>query len=69
MLAPGKTPKPVLATLNQAMTEASKDPELSAKIRAQGIEPRDIALERFDAYVRADMARLDPVLKVISEKR
>ena len=69
MLAPGKTPKPVLATLNQAMTEASKDPELSAKIRAQGIEPRDIALERFDAYVRADMARLDPVLKVIAEKR
>ena len=69
MLAPGKTPKPVLATLNQAMTEASKDPELSAKIRAQGIEPRDIALERFDAYVRADMARLDPVLKVIGDKR
>jgi len=69
LLAPGKTPKPVLATLNQAMTEASKDPELSAKIRAQGIEPRDIALERFDAYVRADMARLDPVLKVIAEKR
>ncbi len=69
MLAPGKTPKPVLATLNQAMAEASKDPELLAKIRAQGIEPRDIALERFDAYVRADMARLDPVLKVIGEKR
>ena len=69
LLAPGKTPKPVLATLNQAMTEASKDPELLGKIRAQGIEPRDIALERFDAYVRADMARLDPVLKVIAEKR
>jgi len=69
MLAPGKTPKPVLATLNQAMAEASKDPELLGKIRAQGIEPRDIELDRFDAYVRADMARLDPVLKVISEKR
>jgi tripartite-type tricarboxylate transporter receptor subunit TctC len=69
MLAPGKTPKPILATLNQAMAEASKDPELLGKIRAQGIEPRDIELDRFDAYVRADMARLDPVLKVIGEKR
>jgi tripartite-type tricarboxylate transporter receptor subunit TctC len=69
MLAPGKTPKPILATLNQAMTEASKDPELSGKIRAQGIEPRDIQLEQFDAHVRTDMARLDPVLKVIAEKR
>ena len=69
MLAPGKTPKPVLATLNQAMMEASKDPELLGKIRAQGIEPRDIQLDQFDAYVRADMARLDPVFKAINEKR
>src|SRR5689334_964868 len=69
MLAPGKTPKPILATLNQAMAEASKDPELLGKIRAQGIEPRDIELDRFDAYVRADTARLDPVLKLIGEKR
>jgi tripartite-type tricarboxylate transporter receptor subunit TctC len=69
MLAPGKTPKPVLATLNQAMAEASKDAELIAKIRIQGIEPREIGLERFDAHVRAEMARLDPVLKTVAEKR
>ena len=69
MLAPMKTPKPVLAALNQAMSEASKDPELIGKIRAQGMEPRDIGLDRFDAFVQADMARLDPVLKVIAEKR
>ena len=69
MLAPGKTPKPVLAALNQAMAEASKDPELIAKIRIQGIEPRDIGLDRFDAHVRAEMARLDPVLKTVAEKR
>jgi tripartite-type tricarboxylate transporter receptor subunit TctC len=69
MLAPVKTPKPVLAALNQAMSEASKDPELLGKIRAQGMQPRDIGLDRFDAYVRADMARLDPVLKVIAEKK
>jgi tripartite-type tricarboxylate transporter receptor subunit TctC len=69
MLAPGKTPKPVLATLSQAMSEVSKDPELVGKVRAQGIEPRDIGLERFDAHVRADMARLDPVLKTVADKR
>jgi tripartite-type tricarboxylate transporter receptor subunit TctC len=69
MLAPGKTPKPVLTTLNQAMAEASRDPELIAKIRIQGIEPREIGLERFDAHVRAEMTRLDPVLKTVAEKR
>jgi tripartite-type tricarboxylate transporter receptor subunit TctC len=69
MLAPGKTPKPVLAALHDAMAEAGKDPELLAKVRVQGIEPRDIGLERFDAHIRADMARLDPVLKTVAEKR
>ena len=68
LLAPGKTPKPVLATLNQAMAEVGKDPEFLDKVRAQGIEPRDIALERFDAHIRAEMTRLDPVLKTIAGK-
>jgi tripartite-type tricarboxylate transporter receptor subunit TctC len=69
MLAPGKTPKPVLATLNQAMAEVSKDPELQGKIRAQGIELRDIGLDKFDGHIRADMARLAPLLKEIADKK
>jgi tripartite-type tricarboxylate transporter receptor subunit TctC len=69
ILAPGKTPKPVLSALNQAIAEASKDPELQAKIRAQGINPQDIGLEQFDAYIRSDMARLAPLLKAIADRR
>ena len=69
MLAPGKTPKPVLNTLNQAMAEVSKDPELLEKVRAQGIEPREIGLDRFDAHVRAEMVRLDPVFKSIAAQK
>ena len=65
MLAPGKTPKPLLSTLHQAMAEVGKDPELLEKVRAQGIEPRDIGLDRFDAHIRAEMVRLDPVFKSI----
>jgi tripartite-type tricarboxylate transporter receptor subunit TctC len=69
ILVPGKTPPPVLATLNQAIAEAGRDPELQAKIRAQGIELRDIGLDRFDRHIRNDMARLDPLLKTIAERR
>ena len=69
MLASAKTPKPMLATLHQAMADASRDPDLLVKIRVQGIEPREIGLERFDVHVRSEMARLDPVLKTIAEKR
>jgi tripartite-type tricarboxylate transporter receptor subunit TctC len=68
ILASAKTPKSVLKILNLAISEASEDPELQAKIRAQGIEPQDIGLERFDTYIRNDMARLAPLLKTISER-
>lgn len=69
ILAPAKTPKAVLQTLSQAISEVGKDPELQAKIRAQGIDPRDIELEKFDAHIQADMARLDPLLKAIADQR
>ncbi len=69
ILAPGKTPRPVVNGLHQAMVEISKDPELLAKIRIQGIEFRGIGPEKFDEYIRSDMARLAPLLKTIAEKR
>ena len=69
ILAPAKTPKAVLQSLSQAISEVGKDVELQAKIRAQGIDPRDIELEKFDLHIQADMARLDPLLKAIADQR
>ena len=69
ILAPAKTPKAILQNLSQAISEVGKDPELQAKIRAQGIDPRDIGLEKFDLHIQADMARLDPLLKAIADQR
>jgi tripartite-type tricarboxylate transporter receptor subunit TctC len=69
VLAPAKTPKAVLQSLSQAISEVGKDPELQAKIRAQGIDPRDIELEKFDLHIQADVARLDPLLKAIADQR
>lgn len=69
LLAPAKTPKAVLAQLNAAISEASRDPELQKKVREQGIDPQDIGLEQFDAHIRTEMARLDPLLKTIAEKQ
>jgi tripartite-type tricarboxylate transporter receptor subunit TctC len=69
ILAPAKTPKPVLRVLSEAISELGKDPELQDKIRAQAIEPRDVPLEKFDAHIQADMARLDPILKTIAAQK
>jgi len=69
VLAPGKTPRRVLNTLSKAIADAGRDPELQAKVRIQGIEPREIELEAFDAHIRNDMARVAPLLQSVAEKR
>jgi tripartite-type tricarboxylate transporter receptor subunit TctC len=69
ILAPARTPKPVLHILHQAISALAGDPELVAKIRAQGIDPKDMGLADFDAYIRNDMARLAPLLRTIAAER
>jgi tripartite-type tricarboxylate transporter receptor subunit TctC len=68
VLAPRKTPNGALNMLGDAIAEASRDPELQAKIRVHGIEPRDIRLEAFDAHIRNEMARIAPLLKSIESR-
>jgi tripartite-type tricarboxylate transporter receptor subunit TctC len=65
-LAPAKTPRSVLQNLHDAIVAASTDPELTGKIRAQGITPRSIGLRDFDAHIRKDMDRLEPLLRTIA---
>lgn len=67
-LAPAKTPAPILATLSQAFAKASEDPDLAAKVVAQGIVPRVKLLGEFDAHIRDEVARLGPVLNALGPK-
>lgn len=66
-LAPAKTPRAVLATLHDAIVEVGKDPEIQAKIRQQGFALANIGLADFDAHIRADMARLQPILAQLGQ--
>jgi tripartite-type tricarboxylate transporter receptor subunit TctC len=66
-LTSAKTPKAVLQTLHEAIVEVGKDPELQAKVQQQGITLQRIGLGDFDAHIRRDMARLDPLLKSIGK--
>jgi tripartite-type tricarboxylate transporter receptor subunit TctC len=69
ILAPARTPKPVLHLLHEAISALAGEPELLAKIRAQGIDPKDIGLADFDAYIRNEMVRLAPLLRTITAER
>jgi tripartite-type tricarboxylate transporter receptor subunit TctC len=68
ILAPVKTPKPVLRILADAIAAASRDAELQQKIKAQGIRPDVVALDAFDSYIDRDLERLAPLTKGIAEK-
>jgi tripartite-type tricarboxylate transporter receptor subunit TctC len=69
ILAPAKTPKPVLKTLADAIAKASQDADLQQKITALGIKPGIVALGAFDSYVDADIARLAPLIEGIGNKQ
>jgi tripartite-type tricarboxylate transporter receptor subunit TctC len=58
-----------LKTPADAIASASRVPELQQKIKAQGIKPEVTALDAFDSYVGADVARLAPLVKGIEEKQ
>jgi tripartite-type tricarboxylate transporter receptor subunit TctC len=68
ILAPVKTPKPMLRILADAIAAASRDSELQQKVKAQGIRPDILALEAFDSYIDEDLRRLAPLAKGIAEK-
>ena len=62
-MTPAKTPASVLQSLHDAIVAVGADPELKEKIRGQGITPRSIGLRDFDAHIRKDMDRLEPLLR------
>jgi len=67
-LAPAKTAPAILEALSRAISVASEDPELKAKVLAQGITPRVKPLGAFDAHIRDEVARLGPVLDALGPR-
>jgi tripartite-type tricarboxylate transporter receptor subunit TctC len=62
-VAPSRTPAPVVARIAQALQAAAEDSDVKAKFLALGIIPRVLGPREFDAYLKADMERLAPVIK------
>ena len=68
VLAPAKVPAPVLQRLASAILQTLEDKDLLERFRGQGLIPRNITLRDFDAYIRADMEKLAPVIKASGAK-
>jgi tripartite-type tricarboxylate transporter receptor subunit TctC len=63
LLAPARTPVPVLEALNRAIQRVAEDKDVREKYVAQGVVPRNVSLREFDAFIKADMDKLGPLVK------
>ena len=58
-----QTPAPILARLNAALHEALRDPEVAARLAQQGIEKLTSSPEECAAFIAAETAKWDAVVR------
>ena len=56
VLAPAKTPRPIVDKLNTEILAALKMPEIQEKLRKIGVEPLPMSPEQFEAFLKEDLA-------------
>ncbi len=68
VLAPARTPQPVLARLNAAIGEVLRQPEVAAQLRQQGSDPAPGTAEDFAAYLRAEYEKYGRLVRQVDLK-
>jgi tripartite-type tricarboxylate transporter receptor subunit TctC len=62
ILAPAKTPPPIVARLHSAIEDMLRDPSIRAKLTDQGAEVADMSAAGFADFLRDETARLSSVI-------
>ena len=68
LLAPAKTPKPIINKLNQALNEILSSPEGRAKLLSMGIFASPGTPEKFGEQIKGDLVRFAPIVKAAQIK-
>ena len=68
LLAPAKTPKPIITKLNEALNEILNSPEGRAKLLAMGIFASVGTPEKFSEQIKGDLIRFAPIVKAVQIK-
>lgn len=64
LVAPARTPEPIVARLNAAFTEALREPEVVERLRSLGTEPGPTTAAAFATYLREELAKWAEVVRV-----
>jgi tripartite-type tricarboxylate transporter receptor subunit TctC len=63
LLAPAKTPRPVLVKLSQEVTRIVDLPDVKERLRGLGADPAPTAPEEFDRYIQSEVAKFQKIVK------
>jgi tripartite-type tricarboxylate transporter receptor subunit TctC len=63
LLAPARTPRPIIMKLNAAVTSALADPEIARKLIASGAIPAPTTPEEFGVLLKDELARWGRVVR------
>jgi tripartite-type tricarboxylate transporter receptor subunit TctC len=63
LLAPAKTPEPIIATLHGATVDVLKDPTVRGRVEEQGAEVVGNSPAEFRAFIKAETERLATVIR------
>lgn len=61
--APAATPRPIFDRLGGEFVAALNDPAIAQRMRDYGAEPAPLPAAEFDAFMRAEVAKLAPVIR------
>ncbi|WP_211257566.1 Bug family tripartite tricarboxylate transporter substrate binding protein [Muricoccus aerilatus] len=68
LVAPARTPAPIVARLNGAFNEALREPEVTERLRTLGVEPRTGSPDAFAGFIRSETAKWAEVVRVSGAK-
>jgi tripartite-type tricarboxylate transporter receptor subunit TctC len=64
IVAPAKTPTPVIAVLSQAIAKSMADPAVIKRLQDVGVDPTpDSTPEKLAAFIRSELAKWRPIIK------
>ncbi len=63
LMAPARTPKPIIARLNEEVQKALADPEVRERLNGQGLTVRGSSPEELGTAMRAQLAKYARVMK------
>ena len=63
IVAPAKTPAPIVSTLQKQIAGTLKSPEMKSRLAVQGATPIGNTPAEFETFIKAEMAKWERVIK------